>query len=334
MGWNGTCGISQLPITSGTRVKTILMLQSEFAKGIGGAGTCYCSAYFRPWFFAVTAEYNDYGSIENIQEDWNTKYMLETFQKWLAEGEVKILDNDECEINSPNIKTFKKLDDVFDCVERGSLVVKNPGDSFNSKEQKWEPTGGYLKIGMFMVLETVFDDMVKATNRFLNLKENAYYKKYDDEPRREAIIAINKARAHKNDDNIKDEELRGMLRDLHVDRLLGDLIEEHAAFKHYKDLLYNPDIITVDEFFAKLDEVSALSSAMCYLRKLWFPQTGQGSQNEELLFNKALIEAMSEHIGHRDAEFHRQAIESAKWEKEYKAEAAKKKAAKKKKVTA
>ena len=106
----------------------------------------------------------------------------------------------------------------------------------------------------------------------------------------------------------------GVFREMFVDQLLGNMIEEHSVFKHYKDILYNPTTITIDEFFVKLNEVNSLERAMSYLRKMWFPQCGSGSQSEELSFNKALIQSMSEHIGDRDAQFEKNRIEDEKWE--------------------
>lgn len=44
---------------------------------------------------------------------------------------------------------------------------------------------------------------------------------------------------------------------------------------------------------------------MVYLRKLWIPQMGQGSQTEELFFNKALIESMLVHICNREKDCNR-----------------------------
>lgn len=313
--WNGTCSISQLPILAGTKVKTILLLQSEFAHGIGGSGTCYITGYFRPWFFPVTAEYNDYGSIENIEMDWNAQYMLETFQKWLKDGEVKILENDECEINSSDIEQFDKLEDVFDCVERGALVFKNTGKTFDHESQKWVPAKGYLKIAMNMVLIPVWESLLEESVRFNNLPENNYYKKFGDDQKESAREAVNKARTKFNGHKEMDE-LEGCIYDIKVDRYLGDIIEEHYAFKHYKPTLYDPNTVTVEEFFKRVDEIRSITSSMTYLRKLFFPQTGQGSQSEELSFNKALINGMLKHIAERDKEMEEWQKEEEEWQKQ------------------
>lgn len=323
--WNGTCGISQLPILAGQKVKTILMLQSRYHDVIGGAGVCYSTAYFRPWFLPVTAEYNDYGSIENIEKDWNSDYMLETFRKWLAEGKVRILGRNEAEINSPDIKKFKTLDDVFDCVERGALLYKHLGEKLNPERTAWVPEENELRIGMFMVLETVFDAMVAETERFSKLEENSFYFEGTAEEELKFRDAVLKSRKL-----TEPSELKTMMYSIPIDTFLGTLVEEHYAFKHYKDILLAPDGVDLDSFMTKLHDLRHIGTAMSYLRKLWMPQTGQGSQSEELSFNKALVASMQKHMAERDAENEKYLREEAEEDKKYEAEQAAKKAAKKK----
>jgi flagellar motility protein MotE (MotC chaperone) len=90
----------------------------------------------------------------------------------------------------------------------------------------------------------------------------------------------------------------------------------------------------VDDFMTKLDETRHIDMAMTYLRKLWIPQAGQGSQSEELSFNKALVDAMNEHFDTRAAEDEESDREDAELEEKYKAaEVKKKRIATKKKKT-
>jgi hypothetical protein len=69
---------------------------------------------------------------------------------------------------------------------------------------------------------------------------------------------------------------------------------------------------------------------MTYLRKQWFPQTGSGSQSEELSFNKALISGMNRHIDEREKVLESYRLESEAWDRKYEAEQAAKKEKKKK----
>lgn len=301
--WNGTCGVSQLPILGGDKVKAFLLLQSKYQREVMGSGTSSSTSYFSPWFFPITAEYNDYGSIENITNDWNSKYMLEKFQEWLLSGEVKLLDRMECEVSSVDIEKFQTVNEIFDCVERGSLSVKNHHEKFDKSQNKWVPVGGYLKIGIFLVLEDVFDAMVNESEQFMRREDgdSEFHAEFYKTDREKAIEAIEKVRLNYGDEKTMDE-LAGCVYGYHVDRILGDVSERTNSFKHYKSILYNPKSISIDEFMSKLNESDSFSTAMSFLRKMWMPQTGQGSQSEELCFNKALINIMSEHIEKRNVQ--------------------------------
>jgi len=325
--WNATCGISQMSIPAGEKVKAILILQSDFAKEIQGSGSCYHSTFFRPWFLPVTARYNDYGSIEDIEDDWNSQYMLRTFQKWHKEGKVKIL-GDDAEINSPGIDKFETLDEVFDCVERGALLYQKQTPDFDQEKKEWVNTGRFLKVGLFMILEDVYQALLKESDRFMNLPEHDYYKKSGDEDRNKFIDSINVARESFGKELTETEKLIRECR-FESNRFLGDCIEEHFALKHYREFIDNPNSVPLDEFMKRMDDLRSISMSMSYLRKLWFPQCGSGSQSEELSFTKALIEGMNNWIKSREEEFRKRDEEDAAWEKQYEAEQAAKKAAKK-----
>lgn len=70
---------------------------------------------------------------------------------------------------------------------------------------------------------------------------------------------------------------------------------------------------------------------MANLRKLWFPQAGQGSQSEEISFTKALIKGMNAHIVEREKQFAEWLKEDEEMTRQIEAKkAAKKKTTKKK----
>jgi hypothetical protein len=129
---------------------------------------------------------------------------------------------------------------------------------------------------------------------------------------------VDRARSEK--DAKKDPELRSMIYSMKLDRVLGDLIEEHSVFKHYRENLLDPNGFDVDEFFSVLTEVSHISSSMSYLRKYWIPQSGQGSQSEELDYTRGLIKGMEAFMTARRKQFAEWKKEEAILMKKYKAE--------------
>lgn len=270
--WHGTCGISQMPIISGTKVKAYLLLQSAFEKQVSGRGTCYCTNYFRPWFLPVTAYYNDYGSIEYITDDWHTKYMLATFQKWLATGTIVIAKDYPC-------TQFQSLDQVFDCVERGALTYNKSLCSFPAP----------FEIGLFLIIDSVFCNLVAETKTFT--QDDRSQQNMEQQKVRDIIDSVRKSK--------KPVDL-----DIDTDHLLmfGGLTEARCAYKHYRSIIYRPNAVDLPDIFSRLDDTVAISMAMDYLRKLWFPQTCQGSQSAEFNFHKRLIKSMNQYIKQRKLE--------------------------------
>ena len=67
--WNGTCGISKMPIRYGDRVKLVLLKPTNHYRSVStGSGFCDASDMYTPICLPITGEYNDYGCIENIDE--------------------------------------------------------------------------------------------------------------------------------------------------------------------------------------------------------------------------------------------------------------------------
>jgi hypothetical protein len=67
--WNGTCGISKMPIQYGDRVKLVLLKPTKHYRNVStGSGFCNASDMYTPISLPITGEYNDYGCIENIDE--------------------------------------------------------------------------------------------------------------------------------------------------------------------------------------------------------------------------------------------------------------------------
>ena len=57
--WNGTCGLTELPIISGTDIFVFPVVESYTDS------FCYSSALYRPSVLPFRAKYNDYGAGED-----------------------------------------------------------------------------------------------------------------------------------------------------------------------------------------------------------------------------------------------------------------------------
>ncbi len=112
--WNGTCMISNLPIISGEKIK-LMLLQPGYDGGsvIGQSGYVYSTGLMCPAFLPISGNYNDYGSIEEVEEDWNFK-LIESFLK----EKLGTIEVDKKEM------TDWCLMDLIDGIERGNPKFK------------------------------------------------------------------------------------------------------------------------------------------------------------------------------------------------------------------
>lgn len=96
--WNGTCGITQMPITSGQKVKAYILVPHHYddvrnsgttvrtfsfdeIEKFRGSGICYPTDAWSPLSIPISAEYNDYGGLQNIKMNQNVKNIFEWISK-------------------------------------------------------------------------------------------------------------------------------------------------------------------------------------------------------------------------------------------------------------
>lgn len=91
--FNVVCSISNLSLNQGTKVGFIPLLPNAYGKVhqvAPSSSLIYPNCYFNPFSLPIFGEYNDYGSLENIEENDNTK-TIEAFFGISIEQFVAIL---------------------------------------------------------------------------------------------------------------------------------------------------------------------------------------------------------------------------------------------------
>lgn len=84
--WNGTCGITQLPILAGDDVVLFFIGQPKIDESAAG-GFCYSTGLWAPMSLPFYGKYNDYGMVEGIPEDWHASYFLDLLRQHVVERE-------------------------------------------------------------------------------------------------------------------------------------------------------------------------------------------------------------------------------------------------------
>jgi hypothetical protein len=113
--FNFVCAVSGLPIVAGDAVKYILLEQISTSRG----WTCYIDDRWAPRIFPVSAEYNDYGSIENIKHSLASDLSIEVLKRDLVE-----LDVGKNEYHDLAVKKTMTFEELLRPAWEGRLEVK------------------------------------------------------------------------------------------------------------------------------------------------------------------------------------------------------------------
>lgn len=160
--WNGTDGFGGMPLRSGDKIKVVI-IQNETDLP-EASGFCYSNGYALPISFILEGNYNDYGCIENIDENSvSAKLFLNYFHKELEVGNIKIksdqyYDNEDF---GKNKRVYSKLsiNKLIKVIERDRVFMKSRSYVRNSEE--------FTNIGIMMFSDLIFSNL----NKSIPLKE-------------------------------------------------------------------------------------------------------------------------------------------------------------------
>jgi hypothetical protein len=81
--WNETCGITQMPICAGDKVRMFLIVSNDYE----GYDDChsYTTDLWRPFGLPLKGTYDEYGGIENLEEDALSDLLLASLKEILVE---------------------------------------------------------------------------------------------------------------------------------------------------------------------------------------------------------------------------------------------------------
>lgn len=267
--WNGTCIASQLPIIHGDDVVLFFITKKTPYSELDNESTGFCSVneLWTPRCLPIYGKYNDYGSIEDIQYDWNTDFILENFKKDVIEvvGEKheKSIIRDELTIES-----------LLELMHRNRVFVNYGGNK--------------LKIGYVMMHAKIYEELSTRTVAW-----------YTGDMSHEILLdhAIKYYTAlQKNFKEIENQKW-GLI-EFDFQELVFNHRNEFApilridgygvdiGIKTYERLLrdfvkigLSVDSIRVSTLLNSLVKYLMFSNNFYLLRKIWVPQSGAGSQN-------------------------------------------------------
>lgn len=295
--WNGTCMISNLPIIAGDKVKLVLLKHSySFRELKQSGGYVYSNDIFSPSFLPISGSYNDYGTIENIIEDWNYKLVENELKKIL--GDYIIVDGKK--------KTEYSLNDIIKGIERNNLRYfgvdprdvqdKNLALSVCSRDENisddWkelleidvEPKERKYNMSFVMIREDIWNHIIENYNgEFWN---------HDDEERKNGKYYITAKEWCRYKFNNSFEERNIKDKRINYTNLFNNSESGNRLLKpfEYNDILMKSDNSLKESIYNHWSEFIIINSFISGTRKGWMIQPGAGSQNSDWDDHKLLAE--------------------------------------------
>lgn len=83
--WNETCGLTQMPICGGDPVRMFLIVENAYPRGSRDCCISYGTELWRPFGLPLKGTYDEYGRLENIEEDCMSDFLLESLREMVVE---------------------------------------------------------------------------------------------------------------------------------------------------------------------------------------------------------------------------------------------------------
>ncbi len=134
--FNSACIVSGLPIEAGDKVRFLILARSALHPD-GNDHPHYVNGRWQLFGVPVRAEYNDYGSVENIEDGYAKSFLLSRLRAHSVE--IGVGDN-QCH----DSEVVEEMDEEawLDALWEGRVRVRECHPRAPSGESKWEPTVG------------------------------------------------------------------------------------------------------------------------------------------------------------------------------------------------
>lgn len=311
--WNGTCGLSDIAITDGTKVKFAFIMNKPNMPE--ASGFCYGSSYADLISFVMEGNYNDYGSVENIIEGPASELFLEYFRENLKNGKIEVHPD---KYYDKEYFKEEEIDYSKFCIE--GLIKAVERDRVHYTDMMWNPEIGNrskqkVNIGFMIFNDTILQNVTEAYYNSaewgtLSLEntvkdctwavEDMFINSENDLTEEQIEIALEEAK-EKGDEEAEKRALRQYKKlimsskdwdsdDIRktgdwsnvVRQFKGQEGSRMQAFKSFHKYLSN-SIINIkenkEEIIQMLVQTLSLINSMNSLRKPWRATTGKGSQS-------------------------------------------------------
>lgn len=292
--WNQTCAISNLHIRAGQDVVVVTLERKNM---MYEPSFCYTDALYRLTPIPFYATYNEYGGGENTT-GIGRDVLFDHIKKILVEKDIG--ENQYHDIAVTKDEFDEEL--FFDACHEDRLFCK-------------QPFGSEFKVDFVMIHKHIFDSILDnyIFKEYVG-GENPYIKYKFDDIKADIPELVKQIKLFLNNQNIEDSYF------LNISGIrYNELFKEKSNYAAMwmtdddKSLIFGKneilaymidnseeDIINLITDMIKLQVINAFMSSV---RKMWTPQSGQGSQSASHSGYRVLINAMTEVLDAERAEY-------------------------------
>ena len=292
--WNGTCGVSNLPIHHGDKVMALIIKVPLPKKIDNQSGACYANEFAAPVTLAFEGVYNDYGMVEKIKTNLITDSIIKDFGVTDLYKLLKNIERDEQYSSDPYSKNAAY--GLWMCHKHvWDVLTRDP--ELKSGWEKTHPYHYYLDaFKEWYELTKKYEPVEKAY--FLDLKDRVKNKEENiDETMKREVVRHYFDLKNAIEQNSFNECTGAGHGSSRID--VGGIADVLQGMIESGKDSNDPEIMTVVNAMC---ELKAMHIAMENLRKIWFPQSGKGSQSNAYAWHKKLIDcsvAIMEDYGER-----------------------------------
>lgn len=276
--WNGTCCISHLPILEGDRIICVPIVKSSGRYSNDLSGNCYADCVNYPFFFPIVGEYNDYGGMQNIENDTASSLMVIAFNEMIKGGSM--FSND--------VQDFGDAETIIGEIERGHIMTK---DKYGQTMPQLDLF--YIHEGVF---KAIVDRLGTEVETFYSSKVKGCYDATYAEYFEDSTNALEeKLESIRNMDHGEDAELSKVFMSLALsndDYVLTKIISD-CGNEYCRKLIME----IADGTITNLSGLAYATRSLWFiglgldsLRMGWVEQYGTGSQACQMWWNVMLAE--------------------------------------------
>lgn len=283
--WNGTDNLGGLPIRWGDKVKVHIIQMNSFQTD--ASGFCYLDGIASPISLTIDGTYDDYGSVEGIDEDSIPVIMLRRYlEKLYKNGKLEIT-KDKYDSEFKGFENIKMQQFIKEFIERDRVYIKG-------RNYKGEDTRDM--IGIMFSSSTMFDKIYGA---IVNDTSS-----YENENVSNDVIDVDAQ--YFVEDILADDEDRRLFGTWDSDvRKVGQWYNSVSIFRHdyvnsdaFRDMFFSLEKYKdrKEELAQALAEMVKMITVMNRTRKSWGPGPGKGGQDCDIESFMGMIEGIAQQI--------------------------------------